>query len=80
VEESVKTYPNRIPPKATNPLIRIAGHAFPAVPSGCLSRIPIAATNQTNRQAEKLETKEQIWLCAVKPGYMKKVQLEIEED
>jgi hypothetical protein len=64
VEESVETYPNRIPPKATNPLIRIAGHAFPAVPSGCLSRIPIAVTNQTDRQAQNLKRRSKLVACS----------------
>jgi hypothetical protein len=35
------THPNKIPPNATNPLIRIAGQALPAVPSGCLKRRPM---------------------------------------
>jgi hypothetical protein len=35
------THPNRIPPKATNPLIRMAGHALPSVPGGFSKRTPI---------------------------------------
>jgi hypothetical protein len=41
LEVLVGTYPNRIPPKATKPLMTMAGHALPSVPGGFSKRTPI---------------------------------------